>query len=170
MRTTTAICTPGMVLEALLNIFASYSRIATPMILTVMTAFLALQFAAQQLQFHQRQQPQHRSGHQQQQVCEFTSYFLYHKTIAENKNLLLFLNESMILSLPSFADSGCQVALPRSSKRYGVAGTVTDFDGSPRLMVCFYDGCWLRGKDWIQNDSLDSRYSLLSSISNCCQL
>ena len=73
MKTTTAMCTPGVVLEALLNIFVSYSKIVTAMILTVMTAFLALQYAAQQLQCHQRQQPQHHSGHQQQQVCEFIS-------------------------------------------------------------------------------------------------
>ena len=157
MRTTTAICTPGLVLEAPLKIFASYLRIVTIMILTVMTAFLVLQYAARQLQCHQQQQPQHHSCHQQQQVFEFIILFFISEKIAENKNLLLFLNESMILSLPSFADSGCQVALPRSSKRYGVAGTVTDFDGSPRLMVCFDDGCWLRGEDWIQNDSLDLR-------------
>ena len=90
------------------------------------------------------------------------SYLIsYIRNIAENKNLLLFLDGNMILSLPSFVDSGCQVALPGSTQEYGVAGTVTDSDASPRLMVCFKDGCWLRGENWIQNDSLDLRYSLL---------
>jgi len=70
----------------------------------------------------------------------------------------------MILSLPSFADSGCQVAFPWGVwTKYGVAGTVTDSDGSPRLMVCFEEGCWLRGEDWIQNDSVQTRNSAAAS-------
>merc|ERR1711915_303505 len=85
-------------------------------------------------------------------------------TTAENKNLLLFLDENVILSLPSFADSGCQVAFPWGVwTKYGVAGTVTDSDGSPRLMVCFEEGCWLRGEDWIQHDSLNLRYGAAAS-------
>jgi len=85
-------------------------------------------------------------------------------TTAENKNLFLFLDGNMILSLPSFADSGCQVAPPEHLYYpYGVAGTVTDSDGSSRLMVCFEWGCWLRGEDWIQNDSLNLRGRAASS-------
>ena len=85
------------------------------------------------------------------------------KIIAENMNLLLFLDGNIILSLPSFADSGCHVALPGFAKS-GVAGTVMDSDSSTRLMVCFYDGCWLRGEDWIKDDSLQLRYNFYGAF------
>merc|ERR1711915_2430 len=84
-------------------------------------------------------------------------------TTAENKNPLLLLDENMILSLPSFADSGCQVSFPGHYNTHGVAGTVTDSDGSPRLMACFVEGCWLRGEDWIKNNSLNSRSDAAAS-------
>ena len=78
--------------------------------------------------------------------------------VPDTENVLVFLDEHLILKIPSFNESGCDVTLPGKLKVDGVAGIVTDSDSKPRLMVCFSDGCWFRGASkWTKNDMQTSR-------------